>query len=163
MVIRGCRQQGCCRQAYRDVFTASHGESCRLTNVLLSNHISDSLHAYKSATSKFSSSPVKIVPINSDQLDLPKNSSDNAIKDVAGRLEELISDELRIARYKRICLADKLPEGYHNLVLIAAAESARRRRWFVEMEHAASRCTNPALNLLWENWTRRWVHTDSTS
>jgi len=126
------------------------------------NHISDSLHAYETATSEFSLSPVQNAPFNSDRLDLSKNNSNDAIKGVTGRLEELISDELPVERYKRICLADKLPEGYHNLVLIAAAESARRRRWFEEMEHAVNRCTNPTLNLLWENWRRRWVRADST-
>lgn len=121
------------------------------------NHISDSLHAYEAALSEFSVSPADEAPVNSDRVDLPKQMSDDVIKDVTTRLEELMADELLVEGFKRVCLANKLPEGYHNLVLIAAAYSARRRGWLDEMEYAAGRCTNPALNLLWKNWKHRWV------
>lgn len=127
------------------------------------HHVSDSLHAYQIATSEFCISPVHEEPINSDRLNLPKDSADHVIKEVTALLEELTTTELQVERYKRICLDDKLPEGYRNLVLVAAAESARRRHWIEEISYATSRCTNPVLNVVSENWQNRWGYAKTVS
>lgn len=118
-------------------------------------HVSDSLHAYESALAQFSISPVAASAQTHDRYDLPKEISDNIIRDIALRLEELSKEGLSTEHFKRLCDSDHLPAAYRNLLLIVAADSARRRGWYDEMKLAVSGCNNSALQLLWGNWLRR--------
>jgi len=121
------------------------------------HHLSDSLHLYEKAIDEgFSISPQHATARNTDSLSLPKKISDDVINEVTTTLEILSQDNLQLSAFKQIVAATGLPVGYRNMLLIAAADSARRRRWLDEMEHAASQCSNPALNLLWKNWKGRW-------
>lgn len=121
------------------------------------HHVSDSLHVYeKTLDEGFGISSPQDPASHTDSVSLPKKISDGVIIEVTAGLEQLGQDDLRVETFKLICAANELPVGYRNLLLIAAAESARRRAWFEEMEYAASQCSNPTLNLLWTNWKCRW-------
>lgn len=121
------------------------------------HHVSDSLHVYEKALDEgFGISPQQESVSNTDSVNLPKDISDGIIKNVMDSLEKLSQDGLQVEGFKHICMTGELPVGYRNLLLIAAAESARRRRWPDEMEYAASQCSNPALSMLWNNWKCRW-------
>jgi len=121
------------------------------------HHVSDSLHVYEKALDEgFNISPQQEPVVNTDSVNLPKNISDGVIREVTATLEKLSQDDLQVETFKHICMANELPVGYRNLLLITAAESARRRGWLTEIEYAASQCTNTALNLLWKNWRERW-------
>lgn len=122
------------------------------------HHVSDSLHVYeKSLDEGFGISPEQEAVTNTDSMKLPKSISDDVISSVTDSLEKLSQDDLNVGTLKFICTVNNLPRGYQNLLLIAAADSARRRGWYEEMRYAANQCNNPALSLLWTNWERRWV------
>ena len=49
-----------------------------------------------------------------------------------------------------------MPPGYKNLLLVAAADSARRRGWSQIVDFAVRSCSNRLLVQIWKNWEKRW-------
>ena len=118
-------------------------------------HLSDSLHVYEAQAAKFSMARVASTAANRDRLGLSKVDSDVVLQKVMDAAESLTSPQLSTTMFRHLCEADELPEGYRNLVLIMAADAARRRDWNAEMDHAASNCKNPVLQAVWDKWKQR--------
>ena len=92
---------------------------------------------------------------NGDRLGLSKVDSDVVLRKVMDTADSLTSPQLTTTMFRHLCATDELPEGYRNLVLIMAADAARRRNWNAEKDHAASQCTNPVLQAAWDQWKQR--------
>ena len=118
-------------------------------------HLSDSLHVYEEQAAKFSMARVASTAANRDRLGLSKAESDVVLHKVMDAAESLTTPQLSTTMFRSLCVSDELPEAYRNLVLIMAADAARRRNWNTEMDHAASNCSNPVLQIAWDHWKQR--------
>lgn len=122
-------------------------------------HLSDSLHVYTiydGESDKFSISRDPPCVANKDQLGLRKADFDIALEKVIQVLDALTDSALSIEKFRELCAFDDFPVGYRNLLLIPAADSARRRGWNVEVDKALSQCTNEVLVSAWHNWRSQY-------
>jgi thymidylate synthase len=118
--------------------------------------LSDSLHVYARDLDSVRSSLVKVeVPRSTDDFALDRCTWDKVIVDVIARLEALTKSALSTADFTAVAFANDAPRAYDNSVLIAAADSARRRAWDDLADECVARCTNPALVHLWSRWRTR--------
>jgi thymidylate synthase len=120
--------------------------------------VSDSLHLYKSDISKINktSSLANDSQItNTDDLRLPKTEWDRVFRAASGLMRTLSEDDLSLRRFQRVISNISIPKSYANLVLVAAADSARRRGWVEGMKQATTACENEMLILLWKAWETR--------
>jgi thymidylate synthase len=119
------------------------------------NHISDSLHLYESDLPAFRIKDE--VPINDcgEGLALPKEVFDPLLKLLMSYLERLASSDLTQKEFDLICSDPTIPVGYNDLLLIAAADSARRREWKAKQYKSGMLCQNHALRNAWEAWAKR--------
>lgn len=123
-------------------------------------HLSDSLHAYETyegTRERFSIADQPAQVANSDRLGLPKSVFDVTLERVVEILERFAMPDLSNVQFRALTAIDDLPVGYRNLVLIAAADAARRRKWYTEVDHSLSRCDNPMLIAAWENWRSHYA------
>lgn len=119
--------------------------------------VSDSLHLYVNDMREtminegYHDAPLK----NNDNLSLGRNEWDQVFGKAYSSMKDLASCCLDIKDFKTICNDESLPQSYRNLVLISAADSARRRGWYDEMNLAAGLCSNDLLVTLWDEWKCR--------
>ncbi len=93
---------------------------------------------------------------NNDNLSLVKDAFDNVFEKIWQFLVELTQPNLTTNEFYQAVANDALPIAYKNLLLIAAADSARRRGWDTEMNWAIEKCSNPQLVSLIQSWVERW-------
>lgn len=118
--------------------------------------ISDSLHVYESDCQELSYRLCPDVHQNNDNLSLVKDAFDNVFEKIWQFLVELTQPNLTTNEFYQAVANDALPIAYKNLLLIAAADSARRRGWDTEMNWAIEKCSNPQLVSLIQSWVERW-------
>lgn len=118
-------------------------------------HWSDSLHAYTEGFHDFSinspSSPIK----NIDDLRTDAATGKRIIDEMFRRLKAFTRPALSTNDVSQLALAPSLPLSYQNLLVVLAAESARRRGYFDQAEHMISSCNNEVLRWAWSSWNTR--------
>jgi len=120
-------------------------------------HVSDSLHAYADDVAVVRdgpSSPGRKV-VNTDNLALSRQMSEAAIRETNLRLNDLARADVGQDEFRLVALTSSLPEGFENIVRVAAADSARRRKWIELSEACGNAITNPALQTAWSEWSTR--------
>lgn len=117
--------------------------------------ISDSLHCYEHDLEAFDASDEVTIVSSTDDLAIPKPESDRAISIIENAMDSLRLPELTPSDYQACLQGAELPEGYRNMLLIVAADAARRKGWTDEMAAAVAECTNPALKTAWDRWEQR--------
>jgi thymidylate synthase len=118
--------------------------------------VSDSLHVYSKDLDAVRSSICSVVgPRSTDSFALDRRTWNEVMSEVISRLESLTKDNLSRSDFKARAFDHGLPGAYGNGVLVAAADSARRRGWQDLAQACMSRCTNPALVDLWSRWELR--------
>lgn len=123
------------------------------------HHLSDSLHIYQRDFAAVTTSvPVEIVP-NSDSLALPKAESDRVFREISHAIELLAGPTVSPREAERISFGTAIPQPYRNLLLVVAAEAARRRGWERQVPLFLRECTNLGLVQIWERWARRFERT----
>jgi thymidylate synthase len=119
------------------------------------NHISNSLHFYKADGLMSQRLRPTVVPINSDDLALPRCESERAFSQLSqfGDLARGNSN----GPEDIIKALDKLevPAAYFNLAAILAAEALRRRGRVDLARKTGSRCSNACLTFLFDRWLER--------
>ncbi|MET0399166.1 MAG: thymidylate synthase [Longimicrobiaceae bacterium] len=125
-------------------------------------HVSDSLHAYAADVAVVRDGPNSSVRqvVSTDNLALPRQLSEAAIRETNLRLSDLARGDVGQDEFRRVALTSSLPEGFENIVRIAAADSARRRRWTDLSEACGAAVTNPALQTAWAEWSLRNLPAD---
>lgn len=118
-------------------------------------HFSDSLHVYDSDLPALKKLGVGHGVANEDSLALPWKDSNKVLASLWRRAAPLALAALTQTRFTRLLAECDLPAPYENLLLILAADSARRRRWPDLTAEAVRRCSNQALRQLWESWRAR--------
>lgn len=123
-------------------------------------HLSDSLHVYdmyEGIHDRFSISNHTATAKNTDQLGLPKAEFDATLRRVIDILDAFTAPDLSTAQFKELSANDELPIGYKNLMLVVAADAARRRKWYSDMDSSLARCSNPVLLFAWDQWRKQYV------
>jgi thymidylate synthase len=122
--------------------------------------VSDSLHVYEQEMKEVNVCTSPKRPMNHDDLSTSKERADVLIPAIYEALRKLTFKSLTRKMFHEIISTRSIEDGYSNMLLIAAADSARRRGWYQEMQMAKSRCTNKALAYCWSQWeSRRAQHT----
>lgn len=119
------------------------------------NHISDSLHLYESDLQTFKIRYDIAVNDCSASLAMPKEEFGHMLELLMFYLDRLASSDLTQKEFDHICNDSKISVGYHDLLLIAAADSARRRGWEDKQRRSGAACQNPVLRQAWDAWAQR--------
>lgn len=117
--------------------------------------ISDSLHLYEKNLSEISVANQMPQEKNTDRLGLQWADFKSVLAIVASAIDELRAVSLVRNRLVHLVTDIDLPVAWRNLLLIVAADAARRRGWTEEMQMVSAKCSNPALNWAWNGWARR--------
>lgn len=118
--------------------------------------ISDSLHVYESDNHELTYRLPPNVPHNVDNLSVAKEDFENLFNMMWQSLNELTQPDLPPKKFYQVAQIEYLPKAYGNLLLIAAADSARRRGMQTELNWAVEKCSNPLLASLIRAWVERW-------
>ena len=118
-------------------------------------HVSDSLHIYERDLEQVINARPGGCPENTDVLAVSKDRFDRLLPSLSCGIERLADAALPNGAGLGIVESIEAPTAYLNLLLVVAAESARRRKSFTEMESAIDQCNNPLLVILWQNWLQR--------
>ena len=119
------------------------------------NQLSDSLHIYQKDTPRFHAINSIAPEKNADMLDLTKNESDLVFADMSRHIETFSNKQLMRDELLALASPVSLPQAYKNLLLVVAAESARRRGWVEVIQAVIKDCTNYALVQAWQRWFNR--------
>lgn len=115
-------------------------------------HFSDSLHVYESDLTEFSYTPVSTESSYVESLTLPYEESLQVFAELSKLLDTLRGPQLTALRMRSVLASSSLPRAFQNLILVVAADAARRRHWQAEAEELMNDCTNPTLAWLWCRW-----------
>lgn len=116
--------------------------------------LSDSLHVYEHDLENVTSHIPLDAPTSEDNLLLPKDVSDLIWSSLNKAVNELIAPRLRENDIEDIAMHPSIP-AVRNMLLIVAADSARRRGYDQLAGDLSGRCTNPLLSLAWKRWHQR--------
>lgn len=125
--------------------------------------ISDSLHMYESDSSEVNCYNESAFVKNNDMLCVSKEDFDILIKNFWKILFELTTHGLTTNKFYQSLKGDEFPSSYKNLLLITAADSARRRGWSDEMNWAIEKCDNPLFVSMIKSWIARWPSRGTSS
>ena len=122
-------------------------------------HFSDSLHVYERDWSSVEMAlPQTFGPVtNTDDLALPRMRFNEVFPLIEQKVEAMTKPNLSVEQLTEVAHFAEAPSAYRNILLILAADTARRRSWTSKAEAFAEKCDNPALSLLWTNWLERKV------
>jgi thymidylate synthase len=119
------------------------------------HHISDSLHVYERDASEVKT----IIPVsemqNSDSLALARSESVLVFAELSRVMEALTLQNLSQENLRLLVTSQALPQGYQNMLIVVAADSARRRGWFEVSDELLAGCNNPILLQTWDRWNAR--------
>lgn len=118
-------------------------------------HVSDSLHYYMSDEPKFGCDQDLDVPKNNDALSLSWNAFEEVLGTSIKLLDVLCDGALTTSQFMQLLSSLSLPPAYRNMIAVAAADSARRRGWDVEMEKAMEFNSNSVFLMAWDRWLAR--------
>jgi len=122
--------------------------------------LSDSLHVYERDLQAVTDSLGLDAPHNPESLALPREESVRCFAELEKRIVMLGSPALERKEFDRVLGQRSLPTAYSNLLLVVAAEAARRRSWSEAASEAAELCSNPVLRTVWHRWTERFAVRD---
>ena len=122
--------------------------------------LSDSLHVYERDLENVASHVPVDAPTSEDNLLLPKDVSDPIWSSLNRAVNELIAPGLKENDIEDIAMDPGVP-AVRNMLLIVAADSARRRGYDQLAKDLSGRCTNPLLSLTSKRWHERTRHRES--
>jgi hypothetical protein len=112
------------------------------------------LHVYEHDLQYVSSYVPVESPVSEDTLLFPKTISDSLWSDLNKSVNELIATGLEETDIEEIAMAPSVP-AVRNMLLVVAADSARRRGFDQLAKELSVRCTNPLLSLASDLWLER--------
>jgi thymidylate synthase len=119
------------------------------------NQISDSLHVYTTDWQNLTAFEQLNALRNTDNLALAKAESETLFRELAIRVDEMISPCITELRLGELTKWHDAPCCFRNLLALLIAECARRNGWRSVCDEAISACTNGALAQLWGRWVAR--------
>jgi len=119
-------------------------------------HIADCLHIYARDQETVQQSRQMASDQNNDVLRFTKAESDTYFAEMARRMDRMTSALLTQRTLRNLAQPDDLPSELCNWLLVVAADCARRKRWINVSYDLMAKCSNPALQQLWDRWLARW-------
>lgn len=119
------------------------------------SHVSNSLHIYEKDIADVQSFTQVEEEKNTDTLALSRNESVEVLAEMSRSMDTIASTNLSQKDMRALITSHALPQGYRNMLLVAAADSARRRDWPEIADELMAECNNPALVQTWNGWTMR--------
>jgi len=116
------------------------------------NQLSDSLHLYDGDVELLGIGASDSAERNSDSLGLPKEESNAVLTNVNHLIESMTAPGLLQEDLRALLAEHSIPGAFQNLLLVVAAEAARRRGWLALAQSLMNDCSNPALIQAWKNW-----------
>ncbi len=120
------------------------------------NQLSDSLHLYDGDVKLLGISASDGAERNSDSLCLPKEESNAVLTKVNRLIESMTGPGLLQEDLRALLTKHSIPGAFQNLLLVVAAEAARRRGWLALAQSLMNDCSNPVLIRAWKNWFTRF-------
>lgn len=120
------------------------------------HHWSDSLHIYAKDADRFSCErEIPPLALNTDSLALEADRGERVILELFRRMVEMTAPEVGVKALEDLASLPDAPSGYQNLLLVLAAESARRRGRQDQSAALMHACTNPQLLQTWSAWSKQ--------
>ena len=116
-------------------------------------HISDSLHMY--VDNKCCIDLEKNVHLNTEQLKLEKNESENVFGELLFRMKELSQNECTSRYIKSIVRSKYLPEAYQNMLILLCEYIAYHHNMDDEVIHC---CEQNFSNTLYRDLMKEWMN-----
>lgn len=116
------------------------------------NQLSDSLHLYSSDTPTFSVEASIKIEKNADCFDLPKPESERMFALLSKLMDQITKPGIDRKALVEIFRQQELYAPYRNLIILVAAEIARRNRWSTVEFDLIANCSNPLLVQVWNRW-----------
>jgi len=120
------------------------------------HHISDSLHLYERDVAALGADRTLELPVNTDSLAINIVEFKSQLDIIVVAINNLSSKKLSKNIFLHTIHNNKIVQSYKNLLLIVAADSARRRGWKNEMEESVSLCSNLLLQIAFRRWESRY-------
>lgn len=120
------------------------------------NQLSDSLHLYSGDVELLSIDVPEGAERNNDWLGLPKKESDAVFTRVNHLIESMTVPGLLQEDLHALLAEHGIPRAFQNLLLVVAAEAARKRGWLALAQSLMNDCSNPVLIQAWKNWFTRF-------
>lgn len=121
------------------------------------NQISDSLHLYSEDVKTIGTILSGDAQQNTDSLCLPKEESDSVFAKLNRCIDILSAHNLSQEELLRLNAESDIPSEYKNLLIVVAAEAARKRKWLNLAQNLIAVCSNPVLIQAWERWFERFL------
>lgn len=118
-------------------------------------HLSDSLHFYESDREHLESTSHLKAENNTDSLSVKRELSDELFVALASSIEAFTQPNLTEKKLNGLIEEFCAPQAFRNLLLVVAAEAARRHKWTGLITCFMAECTNPALTQIWKHWSDR--------
>ncbi|HEX8843469.1 MAG TPA: thymidylate synthase [Pyrinomonadaceae bacterium] len=119
------------------------------------SHVSDSLHTYERDIADVQSFTQVEEEANTDTLALSRSESVEVLAEMSRLMDAIASPSLSQKDMRSLVSSHALPQGYRNMLLVTAADSARRRDWPEITNELMAECNNPAFVQTWNSWTMR--------
>lgn len=114
---------------------------------------SDSLHLYN--RDEYIDTLSENMLNNVDSIALPKHESERLFILIYEKMK-LISCKLQSKReFMNCAYFDTGNEAFNNIMLVLAADAARRKGWITECSKIIEKCKNPIYRQMWSNWLER--------
>lgn len=120
------------------------------------NQVSDSLHLYRSDKKKAFLGLLDSHPENTDSLLLPKSESEYFFNAIFKKMQIMVEPHLVKRDLYKILKLDKENKAFQNILLVIAADVARRNKWPEVAKDLMDNCTNEAYRKLWTDWINRF-------
>lgn len=119
------------------------------------SHLSDSLHVYEHNQDAIQSFRRVSTGRNMDDLTLPFEESHKVIGELAANITILVESDIKESGILKLIETFRGPASYRNLLLVMAAEAARKRGWHNFALQCIVACENDVYRRLWIQWARR--------
>ena len=117
------------------------------------HHVSDSLHFYTNDADEAETSIG--CALNSDDLRLEKEASDEMFVRLERLIEDIISPETRAETLEKKIEDFPGSIAYNNMARVLCAEGARRRKCIEVALRIIDKCGNPAFSEMFQTWLER--------
>lgn len=120
------------------------------------NFISDSLHIYEDDIKKIFQYKQFDCYENIDSIAINKGDSESLFKELADKINQLISSNLSNKQVIKISNWNHAPQSFKNILYVLIAESARRRKYKETTHQIMLQNTNQVYKQMWNNWYKRY-------
>lgn len=118
-------------------------------------HFSDSLHLYARDLDIVGLDPADLGSVKGPEWQADYDESQTIIADLTARMDQLRIENLAVNDFVLATRSGNLPQFALDMLLVVAADAARRRGWLDLAADLIEKCQNASFNAAWERWVER--------